>query len=521
MSSPIKEKIFPPQTFVVYIFFLVIFIVGLFFYNDYGLHWDSMAQYEIGKVNLDYMLNKNDELLEFTNRYYGPAFEMVLVALTGHLPLREMFFFRHALSFLFFFIGLFCFFKLIVNITHDWRLGLAGCLMLVLSPRIFTESYYNTKDIPFMSMFIICVYSLNRLSRKTDLINSFFHILSSAFLIAIRLHGIFIILLTALLFTFLFIEGKTKKITLLINGFFSLIFTSFFVILFIPVLWQNPVREFITGLRIFSDYPWLGGLVLYRGVMVDAQNLPWHYIPVWVAITTPIIISLLFIIGIIKLSINLITAKINNFMNDLWFYFAIIWIGLPVFAVVLLKSVLYDGWRHLYFIYPAYLLISIYGLRILLNSRLSLNISEQQYRFVVYLFFILGLSEPIIFMMTNHPFEYVFFNRLAGKDYSEIKQDYEMDYWGLSYFNAFKDLLALDDKNKIKVLVENDPGDFNILMLPPEDESRLILVDDYEEADYFVTNYRWHPQEYDFEPFHSIRVRNASINTIYRIRNNS
>jgi len=505
------------NTIIVFAFFLVLIIAGVFFHNDYGLHWDSMAQYEIGKTNIEYVLNKNKDLKNFSNRYYGPIFEMFLFALTGNLPLREMFFWQHLITNLIFLLGLFCFYSFTTKITSDWRLGLISCLMIVLNPRIFAHSFYNTKDIPFMSLFMMCVFTMNNMVNNITFKNTLIHSITSAILMAIRLHGVLIIFLTATMMVILLIKREYTLKKILFPIIIYLSSTILFVILFFPVLWENPISEFLTGLRIFNDYPWLGGVVLYRGLMVNAQELPWHYAPVWILITTPIVISGLLILGGLELLINLFKGLSNIIINDFWFYLAVLWLGVPIIMVIILKSVLYDGWRHLFFIYPAYVLIAIYGLKKLLEIKPKINIPTNYYQAGVFFIFLVSFIDPVFFVIKYHPFEYVYFNKFAGSEYHEIKQNYEMDYWGLSYLNAFQDLINLDNRKKMKIMVENDPGDFNLMMLTPDQRERFIVVDDYQEADYFITNFRWHPQDYDFPLFHSIFVEGASINSIYNM----
>ena len=40
----------------------------------------------------------------------------------------------------------------------------------------------------------------------------------------------------------------------------------------------------------------------------------------------------------------------------------------PLFAVIFLHSVVYDSWRHLYFIYPSFLLIALYGFQKIISN---------------------------------------------------------------------------------------------------------------------------------------------------------
>ena len=67
---------------------------------------------------------------------------------------------RHQLTFAFFAFSVFIFFLIGKKIFKDWKIGLLGSLFLIISPRIFAHSFYNPKDIPFLSAYIIAIYTL-------------------------------------------------------------------------------------------------------------------------------------------------------------------------------------------------------------------------------------------------------------------------------------------------------------------------------------------------------------------------
>ena len=74
------------------------------------------------------------------------------------------------------------------------------------------------------------------------------------------------------------------------------------------------------------------------------------------------------------------------------------------------------------------------------------------------------------------------------------------------------------DKAQIKVYPANLPGQTNQFMLPPEQRARLVYVDSMAEADYFLTEYRWHPQDYPLkEEVLQIKVDDIKIFSVFRI----
>lgn len=93
-----------------------------------------------------------------------------------------------------------------------------------------------------------------------------------------------------------------------------------------------------------------------------------------------------------------------------------------IFTVILLDSTLYNGWRHLYFVYPIILLISLKGLYLIDLKYLKKN------RLII-IFVTLFLTHITFVMVKDHPHQNVYFNFFAGKN---IETKFELDYWGLS-----------------------------------------------------------------------------------------
>ncbi|MFB0526329.1 MAG: glycosyltransferase family 39 protein [bacterium] len=162
---------------------------------------------------------------------------------------------RHLVTFLLFYTSVLFFYRLCKYRFGSWKIGLLGSLFLILSPRIFAHSFYNSKDIACLAMFIISIYTLLKYLDKKNLSTATFHVLTCALLIDIRIVGIIVPFLT---FIFLIadllvikrIEGKRIMVSFLIY-MFLLIFST---ILFWPVLWKNPFYHFISAFKEMSRY---------------------------------------------------------------------------------------------------------------------------------------------------------------------------------------------------------------------------------------------------------------------------
>jgi hypothetical protein len=505
MKTLVKKQL------LVKLFFIILFCVGIFSFKDYGISWDEPVQREIGKMNARYAFKKEPWLLTYKDKYYGPVFEVFLVGLEDafHLTANpsSTYFMRHLANFLLFFLGVIFFYHLIQDRFKNWKISLLGCLFLILSPRIFAHSFYNSKDIPFLAMFIVSIYTLIKYIDKKDLKSAVIHALASAVLIDIRILGVIIPFFTfAFFFTDLLIlkvsPTKLKKNTLSFLVYLFLL--AILIILFWPILWTNPFHHFLQAFRQMSHYFWWGD-ILYLGSYFNASQLPWHYIPVWISITTPISYLILFLVGCLALFKKLIAHPIKFYRrhrNDLIF---LLWFFVPLASVVVIKSVLYDAWRQMFFIYPALLLIALYGLTILAQKSIVKKILT--------LIIICNLIIIVKFMIQSHPRQYLYFNRLANPI------DFQLDYWGLSYRQALEYLVATDPSPEIKIYTANDPGKINSCFLASLDVNRLTYVSHPAEAEYFLTNYRNRRDELEYyqNEYYSIKVDQTKILGIYQL----
>jgi hypothetical protein len=241
-----------------------------------------------------------------------------------------------------------------------------------------------------------------------------------------------------------------------------------------------------------SNYVRWSGYNLYFGEYILASNLPWHYIPVWIFITTPIFYLLLFVYGFLNVSLRLKKRFFNinndnkkkdlwsgdNEFNDLFHYIIFI---LPIFLVISMNSTLYDGWRHLYFVYPSFLFLSLKGLY-LLNLNFFKNLSLPFYSIII-----ISLSFISYEMLNYHPHQNIYFNYLVGKNSHE---KFENDYWGLSNKQAFEFLL-LNESNKTIFIGSAGPISLenSMMILNAEDRERIVVKPN-SEADYIIDNYR-------------------------------
>ena len=87
------------------------------------------------------------------HHFKDPAiFDFIIAFIIDLFELKNLeviFFLRHLAIFLIFFIGTFYFFLILKEYFSNNYLVLFGLLFLILSPRIFANSFYNNKDLIF------------------------------------------------------------------------------------------------------------------------------------------------------------------------------------------------------------------------------------------------------------------------------------------------------------------------------------------------------------------------------------
>ena len=215
-----------------FLILIVYFSIGSNIFTDYGISWDEVNERFSGFVSLnevyklfnlepitgptvvlpngDIIKSEYPTLSDYIYKEYGVLFNISLAFLENFFEIndiKKVFLLRHYVNFLIFFISTIFFYYTLRNF-YSKIISIIGFLFLILSPRIFAESFYNNKDIVFLSLYLIAFYfTLKFLIKRRNkflILFSFFVALS----INIRVLGL---LSVVLLFLFLFLDGLNSK----------------------------------------------------------------------------------------------------------------------------------------------------------------------------------------------------------------------------------------------------------------------------------------------------------------------
>jgi hypothetical protein len=214
-----SHKFLQPNILLPSLAFAALLFVGLKFYGDYGITWDDPDQRQLGLVTFDYVTGKTDSITENANPLYDNRYHNPFIELIGILPekildshsLRTDFLLKHFTVFIFSWIGFIFFYLLAFEILSDYRWALIAWLMLILTPRIFAHSFFNSKDIPVLFLFVICVYCFIKWIKKPVWLWLFLLTLTSGLLTGARIIGLMMPVLVIMVTITLQLTGNFKK----------------------------------------------------------------------------------------------------------------------------------------------------------------------------------------------------------------------------------------------------------------------------------------------------------------------
>ena len=471
-------------------------VVGGAVVDDYGVSWDEFTQRDIAVANARYIAGDEHALLTGLHRYYGMAFELPLLWAEYVLGLDDshsVLLARHLLTHLFYLAGGFFASMLAYRLFGSRWLALLALLLFLLHPRLYAHSFFNSKDLPALSMFMIALYLTHRAWRK-DTIGAFVLCgVGAGVLLDLRLVGGATLFPAVLALRALDLAAPPRRPGhIMLTGGAFLLAGAGAMYVTTPYLWANPL-ELVDAFAVFSQLPNVG-FNLFQGQMVRPQELPPHYLPTWMAITTPPGTLLLSAVGAAAVCYWAISRP-GDILRSGRLRFGGLLLGclaVPVVAVMVLDSALYDGWRHMYWLYAPLCLLAVFGVwwiaqwgiarrgRWLLVGAIGLAA--------------LGLGGIVAQMAQLHPHQDVYFNLLVDRKTPEyLRTQYEMSYWGTTTRQALEQLRERypDTHGGFATHGENDWNNWSIL---PAAERQRIYPANFPFSDFYINFGREHVQ---------------------------
>jgi hypothetical protein len=392
-------------------------LVRLATFRDYGVTWDEQLERRNGLATVRWYASG----LTFLDRpegsdqhLYGSLFN-VLAWAAAHLSPLDHYETEHLLVTVF---GL-------LAVAAAWRLGdlLAGpragflaALVLTLTPVFHGHSFNNPKDVPFAALFALGLWAaLRRPQGRGWLVAG--AIAGAA--AGIRIVGLALLAVPPLL---AWVRGSSLKDVARTTAMATATAVGI-ALLFWPFLQTHPFAHALELLQHTAAFGW-DRTVLFRGGQVPAHDLPRSYLPTWMLVSLPE----LYAVGLAGLvAVRKRTPELAAVAGAF---------ALPVAAAVLLRPVLYDGWRHFLFVVPPLAVLAGLGLDAALDAKP---------RLVGRTAAVLATAAALVVardMVVLHPYQSVYFNRAVAGGLAGAAGRYETDYWGASYKEAAGWLLS-------------------------------------------------------------------------------
>ena len=388
---------------------------------DFGVTWDEKARHKYGELIWEYFGGRRSRssFVEDGGLSYAGLFDVICAAAEQWLPLNR-YVLRHAINAIFGWVGVVYCGRLAARLFGTWS-GVLAMILLAASPRYFADSMNNPKDLPFAAMTVAALYYFSTVSPTWPYLSratAIKIVVAVALALNIRAGALLYLAYLGMLVTAFAIAERNVNWRRLADTAARLATVAAAVLLLGTVFWPwaqgAPLtRPFETLLRAGSSR-W-NGLVLFNGQDYAAPSLPWYYAPWWLLISTPPVV----IAGAI-LSIAVSRSRGWALSRDALWAVAV----LPVLLVIINGSTLYDGIRHLLFIYPILVVLAASGWAAWLSER-----DRPWVRRSVAALLAAGLANVLAFDVRFHPNQTVYFNELVGGPRGAFAK-FDMDYWG-------------------------------------------------------------------------------------------
>ena len=263
----------------VILFFTALLALGLAIHRDYGISWDEPFQRFTGAVTVKHLAEKFapslvsgeagrlPALADYIDRDHGTAFEAPAVALEALLGLtdkRDIFMLRHLLTFLVCFAGAIALYGLAARRFSDWRLGLLAVLLLALSPRLFAESFYNSKDAVFMAAFAIALNTAVAFVLSPGIRTALLHAVATGFAIDIRIMAVILPAASIAILALRLVRGELAVQRTVVAGAVYLVAAFAAAVAMWVWLWADPVGNFLEAFASMAKFRYPGD-TLYMG----------------------------------------------------------------------------------------------------------------------------------------------------------------------------------------------------------------------------------------------------------------
>jgi tetratricopeptide (TPR) repeat protein len=421
----------------------------------YGQTGDEWLQILYGRDIWDYFFNGDKQALGYDTllpRYhgmeaqfkgqelYGGLFDFGTEVLHRWLPSIPHLVLRHfcnALTNVMLMIGT----GLIARrLSGRWSTAVLALFLMLFSPRIFGEGMNNPKDIPFAAGFVLATYAVIALlqdGKKKVWRHAVLLALGFGLAFGVRAAGglLFLAYLVVAIAMWRFLNKESRngwwadkklrqRILLIMAGGIAV----GYIIGLLAWPWglESPISHPIESLQGMTNRE-TKIRTLFEGRYQFNYAMPWYYELKWILISNPLSV----IIGTLLFAVFGIAGRKKFGTFSLWFVlFAALF---PLLYMIYKHSSVYDTWRHVFFVYPFWVIAAALGWSYAsdaISGRMSKS-GALKHRFYGQIAAVLLTLPAMLWTVRSHPNQYVYFNELVG-GIRGANGAYELDY----YYNS-------------------------------------------------------------------------------------
>ena len=482
---------------------LFLFLVtGLAIVDDYGVSIDTDPQRAIALSTLNYVLHDDlGWLRTLTNRFYGAAFELPLFLLTervlGLEDPRHVYLARYVLTHLFFLLGGFCCYLLARRLSDDRLVALLVMLLFLLSPRLYTHSFFNSKDPVFASAFVMALLVASRAFDRDSVGAYRWGGAAVGLLVNLRIMGVvlFAAVLAFRAWAWFRAEGSAARQRIVATAGVFALWGGLVLFISLPYLWEDPAGRLSEYWIVLADHP-LVQRQLFRGQVFFSAALPWDYVLHWFAISQPPVTLLLGLLGLVALGLAIrgvfrqgAGAGPGRGLGAAELRFGVLLascFALPMIAFALLRPNTVNGWRHFYFLHGPFCLLATFALMGLRGLSVR-GLRKGWIGGAAGALTAAGLGVVALEMAQIHPHQYLYFNFLADRKTPEgLRERYETDYWNLMLRQGYEHILR--QAPAASAINMRPRVNRNMQILPAAARSRFTHDSDRDPDFYFSEN---------------------------------
>lgn len=471
--------------------FAILIIFTLLTFRHYGISNDEEVQHVYGRLLLDFYQSgfQDQSAFHYKNLYlYGGLFD-VIAALLEKANLLWLWDMRHLLSAAFGLLGLLGVYKIGLTLGSE-RTGLIALLLLTLTPAWTGAMFTHTKDIPFATCMTWALYYTLHVCKAAPAIPLQLSIklgLAVGCALGLRIGGGFAVVylvLSLLLISLVGAKGMSDRLFYLLKSSWFLLPAGLIAFIVMAIFWpwgvMSPSHP-AEAIKAFSNFSF-NMFTIDDGLVTPIGDVPRTYLLHYLLVRLPE----LFLLGLLSLGVLVVlnsngckqyfTAKESRMVMPL-----LVAVLFPLVFVIVDKPALYNGVRHFTFLIPPLTILAAMGIDQTLARLQSSLPKRMSYLFICAVLAVMTLQT----LIKLHPYEYIFYNQLAG-DTPKAEKQWESDYWSSSLREASKALLELPLPTQrtpylVAVCAENVQGSAYL-------DQRFEVTKDWVAADFYMSS---------------------------------